>query len=82
MSVGGKVTELIKLEDKVYIDTTDGSESCAIYVELDVNSNNIKIDDIVWWQGKYAYWTTSDRVSKVEIKLNRIGFSGVEKPVK
>ena len=80
MSVGGKVTEVIKLKEKVYIDTDDGSENCAIYVKLDDNSKNVIVSDIVWWQGKKAYWTTENE-SEVETVLHRLGFSGVSRPI-
>jgi len=79
MSVGGKVIDQKIFDDKVYINTSDGSE-CAIYVERDKNSERVRVDDIVWWQGNRAFWTTKDRKSQVEIVLKRRGFSGVPYP--
>ena len=81
MSVGGKVIDVIILKNKVYIDTIDHKDKCAIYVERDINSEKVSVNDIVWWQGKKAYWTTSDRKTHIEVTLNRIGYSGVDKPL-
>ena len=81
MSVGGKVTEVIIQENAVYIDTYDKHSNCAIFVERDDKSVKVMNGDIVWWQGDYAYWTTSDRKSVVEQKLKRRGFSGVSRPL-
>ncbi len=79
MSVGGKVIDHKIFDEKVYINTTDGSE-CAIYVERDKNSESVSINDVVWWQGDKAYWTTKDRKAQVETVLFRRGFSGVPYP--
>jgi len=80
MSVGGKVTEVIVLDDVVYIDTIDHKEECAIYVKRNQDSEAIMPGDVVWWQGRIAYWTTADRTSVVEKPLTRHGFSGVTRP--
>ena len=80
MSVGGNVTDVLVQKDRVYINTNDGSCDCAIFVEKDSNSEKVKINDVVWWQGDWAYWTTADRESVIEQKLKRRGFSGVQKP--
>ena len=80
MSVGGKVTEVIVQEDRVYIDTDDSGDKCAIFVERDKNSEQVAPEDIVWWQGNDAYWTTADRETVVERTLKRRGFSGVNRP--
>ena len=80
MSVGGKVTEVIILKDKVYIDTDDKGDKCAIYVELDDFSKQVSVDDIVWWQGRCAFWTTKDRKTHIETILTRLGSSGVNRP--
>jgi len=80
MSVGGKVTEVILQKTMVYIDTDDKGEKCAIYVNRDSNAEQVKVGDIVWWQGSVAYWTTEDRKTHVETKLIRIGYSGVNRP--
>lgn len=80
MSVGGKVIESIVFDDVVYINTHDGSCECAIYVERDQHSEKVTVDDIVWWQGGNAYWTTADRKTVVEKVLKRRGYSGVPHP--
>ncbi len=79
MSVGGKVIDHKIFDEKVYINTDDGSQ-CAIYVERDANSEKVQSGDIVWWQGDRAFWTTKDRKSQVETVLKRRGFSGVPYP--
>lgn len=91
--VGGKVIEtLVVNEDKIWIncrdyDKTTGEwrrDQCAIYVENTPASRSVFEGDIIWWQGGYAYWTAKDRygrtVGKVEIKLKRLGYSGVLRP--
>ena len=80
MSVGGKVTEVILEEHRVYIDTDDHGDKCAIFVDRDSNSEQVKPDDIVWWQGSNAFWTTADRKTVVERVLKRRGYSGVNRP--
>jgi len=80
MSVGGRVIEVIVQNERVYIDTNDGSYDCAIFVERDENSEQVKSGDTVWWQGREAYWTTAD-VKVVERVLKRRGYSGVKRPL-
>lgn len=80
MSVGGEVIEVIVQRKRVYVDTSDGGCKCAIFVEKNSDSKQIKKGDVVWWQGNHAYWTTSDRETVVERKIKRIGFSGVNRP--
>jgi len=82
MSVGGKVIEVIVLveDSKVWVNTLDrGPTECAIYVQLNNDSRQIKNDDKLWWQGGVAYWTKSDE-SIVEKAIPRIGYSGVSRP--
>ena len=81
MSVGGRVSKVIQQENRIYIDTDDDGDKCAIFVERDSNSEQVKTDDVVWWQGGFAYWTTKDRKTIVERKLIRRGFSGVSEPL-
>ena len=81
MSVGGIVTYVSSDNDFVYIDTDDAGDKCAIYVQRDSRSILVKPNDIVWWQGLYAYWTSVDRTSYVEVRLTRVGYSGVKRPV-
>ncbi len=89
MSVGGEVVEVIKSGNKVWINTVekirDGDKHryggrCAIFVAKDKNSIKVKPKDILWWQGRKAYWTTEDRLTEVETVLDKIGFSGVNRP--
>lgn len=80
MSVGGKVIDIVRDTETVWINTDDGYEKCAIYVNRDSNSERVTIGDIVWWQGRIAYWTTADRISEVETELTRHGYSGVKRP--
>ncbi len=84
MSVGGKVIETIDIGNRVWINTQENpSESCAIFVERTSQSLCISEGDSVWWQGSYAYWTPKNRqgkrVGSVEVRLKRIGFSGVSR---
>ena len=81
MSVGGMVTEVIVESERVWIDTNDKGDRCAIFVHKDSNSEQVKVGDIVWWQGGKAFWTTADRKTVVERTLRKRGFSGVPKPV-
>ncbi|MCP3669389.1 MAG: hypothetical protein GY814_02915 [Gammaproteobacteria bacterium] len=82
MSVGGKVIDIVQEPDKdrVYINTDDKGDKCAIFVEYDEHSRRVAINDIVWWQGGTAYWTTADRRTFIEHPLKRLGCSGVSKP--
>jgi hypothetical protein len=94
--VGGSVIDHVILLDKVWVNCREdcsGSE-CAIYVERTDRSRSISEGDMIWWQGGYAFWTPSfNRVSEeegrkrgskcgidYEIKLKRIGYSGVGRP--
>ena len=72
------------------------SSVCAIYVERTPKSRSISEGDSVWWQGQWALWTPSfnrtptcdhthhyscKRVGiDYDIRLKRIGFSGVKRP--
>lgn len=79
MSAGGRVEEIIVFGDKIYIDTFDGLEYCAIYVKRDEFSKQVQLEDIVWWHAAYAIWTPADR-SVRDVKLVRVGYSGVSRP--
>lgn len=90
--VGGKVIETIVLDDRVwvncqeYLKTQDRllRDTCAIYVEKTDKSRSISEGDIVWWQGDSAMWTpknsSGETYGKTDIRLKRIGFSGVNRP--
>lgn len=81
--VGGKVEETIKLEDKVWVNCRgtgiERKETCAVYVERNADAEAIKPGDSFWWQGGNAYWTPADR-SRVEVKIERRSYSGVNRP--
>ena len=69
-------------------------DTCAVLLQRCAESEAIKLGDCVWWQGRYAYWTpVKNRVCAKEakrrhltggldydIKIERIGYSGVEHP--
>lgn len=98
--VGGTVIEVVDLATKVYVNCAERPHGkineCAIYVELNAQSDQIEIGDSVWWQGGFAMWTPqSNRVSDEEakrrglkcgkdydIKIPRLGCSGVNHPIR
>lgn len=81
MSVGGRVVETIVLEDRVWVNTEEpaSGDLCAIYVERTPESRTIGEGDSLWWQGRTAYWTPTNRAFE-DMELERIGFSGVSRP--
>jgi hypothetical protein len=87
MSVGGKVVEVVICTDKVWINTKekDATLGVAIYVERSPQALAVSNGDSVWWQGQYAYWTPKNRAGQTyagsDIKLRRIGCSGVSRPI-
>lgn len=72
------------------------TSTCAIYVENSAKSRSVSEGDSVWWQSDTAYWTPACMRTKqcdhdhhvsckkagvdYDIKLRRIGFSGVSRP--
>lgn len=87
--VGGIVTKTIQQQDRVWIDCEEeqSTSKCAIYVERNANSDRIKAGDSIWWQGGFALWTPSERKGNrcgkdYDIRIPKIGFSGVGVPVK
>jgi hypothetical protein len=83
--VGGVVIEVAHFPDKIFVDCIEPKykkETCAIYVEKDEHSLQIEIGDRFWWQGNYAYWTPykvrESGIGESDIKIKRIGHSGVE----
>lgn len=88
--VGGTVIEVLVMANRVYINCQDreyGGE-CAIFVERNGNSEQIRRGDCVWWQGRYALWTPWANEGKpwlqcgvdFDIQIPRIGYSGVPHP--
>ena len=55
-------------------------ETCAIYVERNADSEQIRVGDGVWWQGKWAMWTPADR-HVVDKQIPRASYSGVKSPL-
>ncbi len=98
--IGGIVTETITLSNRVWINTVERDERltghCAIFVERNSNSEQIKPGDSVWWQSGSAMWTpyancglnrSKDAPHQrggvdYDIRIPRIGFSGVSRPEK
>jgi hypothetical protein len=88
--VDGIVIEIIVLseeayENRVWINCRDShDDECAIYVERNADSEQIRVGDTLWWQGRRAYWTTHNRASGefvcVDQPIPRIGCSGVGRP--
>lgn len=85
--VGGTVIETMVVGDRVWIDCKEHprrSTTCAIYVDNTAEARSVSEGDMIWWQGGYAYWTAKNRngktVGKVEVKLKRRGYSGVNRP--
>lgn len=94
--VGGKVIETIALKDRVWINCRDRNDTCAIYVRKTAKARAVSEGDTVWWQGGWALWTPACNKKKTcnhthhyscsragvdyDIKLERIGFSGVSRP--
>lgn len=72
------------------------SDRCAIYVEKDSKARCVSEGDSVWWQSDRAMWTPACNRGKTcdhrhhyscsrvgvdyDIRLKRIGFSGVSRP--
>jgi hypothetical protein len=54
-------------------------DECAIYVERNDNSLDIKPGDKLWWQGRNTFWTSPTRAES-EITIPRLGYSGVNHP--
>lgn len=85
--VGGRIVETVSVSDeKLWVNCVDllrPKEECAIY--LDPQGNTLRVGDSLWWQGSFAMWTPShvreSGVGESDIKLPRIGFSGVHRPL-
>ena len=60
--VGGKVIEVLRLPDRVWVNCWEvlfcgAVTECAIYVVRTEVSELIKVGDQLWWQGRDAMWT-------------------------
>lgn len=74
----------------------NSNSQCAVYVENNAKARCVDVGDSVWWQGGFAMWTPScfrgnspDKPGFIEgrksgvhydIRIPRIGFSGVSEP--
>jgi len=85
--VGGTVIEACHHPDdpsRIYVNVADKpysrTQECAIHVEANADSEQIQMGDRLWWQGRLAFWTPADE-SRVEVKIPRLGYSGVRHPL-
>lgn len=82
--VGGMVITTIEDGDRIYVNCrgtrSERRETCAIYVERNADSEQIRAGDKLWWQGKWAMWTPADR-RVVEKQIPRRSYSGVASPM-
>lgn len=85
MSVGGRVVEVIRIEEfegvtengpALWVDTYDDRTHCAVYVDA---VEPVEPGDWLWWQAGYAYWTPRDK-SRSDVKIPRRSYSGVSRP--
>ncbi len=94
--IGGTVVEVIELDDKIWINCEEESKpkwddknykvnQTAVYVEKTDAARCVENYDTIWWQGEYVLWTprltrVNVRNSPKDIKLKKIGSSGVKRP--
>jgi hypothetical protein len=86
MSIGGIIIDVVPVRsDKWWIDTlasgsdTRAGRTCAVY--CNPLGKNIQPGDALWWQGSSCYWTPANRLV-VDVKLPKLGYSGVPHPHK
>lgn len=82
--VGGMVITTIGDGDRVYVNCKEiikrgRPQTCAIYVERNADSEQIRPGDNIWWQGKWAMWTPADR-RFTDRQIPRRSYSGVRPP--
>lgn len=88
MSVGGTIVDIVEVSpEKWWIDTIDksdlmhGGRTCAVY--CDPRPERLQVGDALWWQGGYCFWTPRvEPDGRSDVKLRKIGFSGVSHPHK
>lgn len=95
--VGGTVIEVVDIPDRpdvLFVDCADmpgrysrKPDTCAILVERNENSEKIQVGDKIWWHGRFAMWTPRDNEGSrggvdYDIKIPRVGYSGVEHPLR
>ena len=84
--VGGKIIEIVKESpDRWWVNCggirSEYKTTCAIF--LDPAGNDLAPGDSLWWQSDSAYWTPYTRGKfdgREDVKLKKIGFSGVNRP--
>lgn len=80
--IGGKVIETVTEPERIWInvrDTTYKHDTCAIYVQRNVDSERIQIGDSIWWQGWSAFWTPATREFE-DKEIRRLSYSGNYRP--
>lgn len=82
--VGGTVITTRTVGKRIYVNCREGikrgkPQTCAIYVERNSDSEQIRPGDNIWWQGNRAMWTPSDR-RVVDKEIPRASYSGVKPP--
>lgn len=68
--VGGQVREILKLEDRVWINVVDPNyptTPCAVYVQRTPEAERVKVGDGLWWQAGNAYWNPPERYRKADL---------------
>jgi hypothetical protein len=89
--IGGIVIETIDCGDRIWVNCEEENTTthCALCVERNAKSRCISPGDSLWWQSGNAYWTPHSYVQgsgngghHYDIKIPRIGFSGVGRPEK
>jgi hypothetical protein len=90
--IGGIIIEVAETDNKIFVDvhSTINTQTIGILLEKDENSSQIEIGDLIWWHGKYAFWTPAENHTKsrmqlrcnfdYDVQLNKIGPSGVILP--
>lgn len=78
--IGGTVIEVVPCSGRIWVNTADKRDTCAIYIEDSPDARQIHPGDTVWWQGVHALWTPRGQTRIVDRRLKRIGYSGVERP--
>ena len=80
MSVGGAIIDIVKVRaDKWWVNTMDRGDLNHVAVYCNPLGEPIDVGDSLWWQGAHCYWTPADR-SRQDVKLPKIGYSGVRHP--
>lgn len=83
--VGGTVITTIEDGNCIYVNCRENikrgfAQTCAIYVERNADSEQIRPGDSIWWQGGRAMWTPTDR-RFTDREIPRRSYSGVRSPL-